>query len=273
VCPSCGSELHREGEEVALRCLNRARCPSQRLWYTAYFAGRGQLDIDGLGLEVAGDLVERGLIHDVADIFSLTLDDLLKLPLFAERRAQKLLAAIDHARKSTTLARLLGALGIPNVGAVTARALAAKVGSLGELLRVLDQDGADALRARLLEIDGFGETIAESVVDFFADPAMRGIVDKLRRAGVDPVEEARPAGGPLDGLTFVVTGTLSRPRPEVIRAIEAAGGKVAGSVSKKTSYLVAGADTGAAKTAAAEKHGVKIIGEAELDGLLAGGGA
>jgi DNA ligase (NAD+) len=109
------------------------------------------------------------------------------------------------------------------------------------------------------------------VADFFADPQVRAVVDKLRARGVDPVEPEAPSGGPLTGKTFVVTGTLQKPRPEVIRAIETAGGKVAGSVSKKTSYLVAGADTGAAKTAAAEKNGVRVIGEAELDVLLAGG--
>jgi len=271
VCPSCQTTLVREGEEVALRCPNRLSCPSQRVWATAFFAGRGQLDIDGIGLEVAGDLVEKGIIADVADIFALTAEDLLKLPLFAEKRATKLIEGIARAKQTATLSRLVAALGIPNVGTVTARGLAARLRSLGALLELLDgEDGRARLKAQLLEIDGYGETIADSVVDFFADPSVRKVVDKLRARGVDPVEPERPKGGPLDGMTFVVTGSMSKPRPEVIRAIETAGGKVAGSVSKKTSYLVAGADTGASKTAAAEKNGVRVIGEAELDVLLAG---
>jgi DNA ligase (NAD+) len=269
-CPSCGHELERAGEEVALRCPNRLACPSQRVWSTAYFAGRGQLDIDGLGLEVATAMVERGLIQDVADIFMLREEDLLVLPLFAEKRARNLVEGIAEARRSVTLPRLLAALGIPGVGGVTARALAQHFRSLGTLLEVVDRGGPEALEAQLLEIDGFGDTLAHAVAQFFADPRARQVIDKLRAAGVDPVEAPRAAGGPLDGYTFVVTGTLSRPRPEVIRRIEEAGGKVTGSVSKKTSYLVAGADTGAAKMTAAEKHGVKVIGEAELEALLGG---
>jgi DNA ligase (NAD+) len=271
LCPSCQHVLVRDEEEVALRCPNRLACPSQRVWSTAFFAGRGQLDIDGLGLEVAGDLVAQGLIADVADIFTLTVDQVLELPLFARKRAEKLVAGIAEARGKATLPRVLAGLGIPNVGNVTARALAEKIGSLGALLATLDgEDGPARLRAQLLEIDGFGEVLADSVVAYFSDPAVRVVVDKLRAAGVDPHEAPRAAGGVLAGKTFVVTGTLSRPRPELIRRIEEAGGKVAGSVSKKTSYLVAGADTGAAKTAAAEKHGVPIIDEAGLESLLQG---
>jgi DNA ligase (NAD+) len=270
-CPSCGTTLVREGEEVALRCPNRLACPSQRVWATAFFAGRGQLDIDGIGLEVAGDLVEKGIIADVADIFALTPSDLLKLPLFAEKRATKLIEGIARAKQTATLSRLVAALGIPNVGTVTARGLAAKFRSLGALLAILDgEDGRARLAEQLLEIDGYGETIADSVVDFFADPQVRAVVDKLRARGVDPIEPEAPKGGPLEGMTLVVTGTLERPRPEIIRAIETAGGKVAGSVSKKTSFLVAGADTGAAKTAAAAKNGVRVITEAELEILLSG---
>lgn len=272
-CPSCEHELVRREGEVALRCPNRLGCPSQRVWATAFFAGRGQMDIDGLGLEVAGDLVERGLIRDVADLFALGEEQLLGLPLFAEKRAQKLVASIRRAAKTATLGRLLTALGIPNVGGVTARALAARYRRLEPILRLVDERGRDALHEDVLQIEGFGETLAASVADFFADAENRRVLDKLRALGVDPEEPEARAGGPLAGLTFCVTGTLSRPRPEVIRRIEEAGGKVTGSVSKKTSYLVAGADVGATKLEAARKHGVKVIAEADLDRLLAGGAA
>jgi DNA ligase (NAD+) len=270
VCPSCGTTLVRDEEEVALRCTNRESCASQKLWHLAFFAGRGQLDIDGLGLEVASDLVERGLVKDLADVFALDQAALMQLPLFAEKRAAALAAGIAEAKRTVTLPRLLTALGIPNVGAVTARALAEKIGSLGALYERLDRDGVDAVAGWLLEVEGFGAVIARSVAEFFADPLVRRTVDKMRGHGVDPVAEARPDGGVLSGKILVVTGTLSAPRPDVIRRIEAAGGKVTGSVSKKTSYLVAGADVGATKRAAADKHGVPVIDEAALDRLLAG---
>jgi DNA ligase (NAD+) len=271
VCPSCGTVLTRSGEEVALRCPNRLGCPSQRVWSTAYFAGRGQLDIDGLGLEVAADLVERCMIGDVADLFTLREAQLVELPLFGAKRAQKLIAAIAAAKTQVSLARLYAALGIPGIGGVTARALAERFPSVPALLAVLDERGADGLAAELLEIDGFGATLSAAVAGFFADPHARRVVDKLLAAGVNPTQAPRAAGGPLTGQVFVVTGTLSRPRPDVIRDIEAAGGKVTGSVSKKTSYLVAGADVGAAKMTAAEKHGVTVIDEAALARLLATG--
>jgi DNA ligase (NAD+) len=271
-CPSCGTALVRLGDEVALRCPNRLGCPAQRVWTLAFFAGRGQLDVDGLGLEVAAALVERGLVKDVADLFGLREADLRGLPHFAEKRAKNLIAAIRTAREQATCARLIAALGIPSVGGVTARALAERFRSLGAMLAVLDDGGRDALYAQLIDIDGFGDTLARSVVEFFEDAHTRKVVDRLIAAGLDPVEPERAAGGPLTGKVFVVTGTLTRPRPEIIRRIEDAGGKVTGSVSKKTDYLVAGADTGATKMAAAEKHGVKVIGEAELDALCGSSG-
>jgi DNA ligase (NAD+) len=270
VCYACGTQLTRIEGEVALSCANTWDCPAIRVETAAFFAGRDQLDIDGLGYEVAKLLVERDLIKDVADIFALTEPALRGLPLFGEKRAQKLVAGIAAARQRT-LPRLLAALGIPNIGTVTARALAEKIGRIGRIYELLDgPGGADSLVAELLGIEGYGEILARAVAEFFADPHVRTIVDKLREHGVDPLAEARPVGGVLAGKTFVVTGTLTSPRPEIIRRIEAAGGKVAGSVSRKTSYLVAGADVGATKLAAAEKHGVTIIDEAELAQLLAG---
>jgi DNA ligase (NAD+) len=268
VCPSCGHALvHKEGE-VALRCDNRLLCPSQKVWATAFFAGRGQMNIEGLGLERATLLVEREVIRDVADLFRLGAEDFLGLEGFAELSAKKLVESIAKAKTSATLGRLLAALGIPNVGAVAARAIAQRFRRLGALLGVKDERGRDGLAADLMEIEGIGETIARSVAEFFADEGNRRVLDKLRASGVDPVEPEAQGGGRLSGKTFCVTGTLSRPREEIIRRIEAAGGKVMGQVSKKTSYLLAGGDVGKAKTDAAAKHRVPVIGEADLSAML-----
>jgi DNA ligase (NAD+) len=269
VCPSCGHALVRPEDEVALRCPNRLACQSQLLWAVAYLAGRGQLDIEGIGLERAGLFIEHGLIKDIADVFALTEEQVLELDGFAEVSARKLVAGIDASRKNATLARLLTALGIPHVGGVAARLIAGRYRRIAALYEILDVGGNDALVADLLQIEGIGEVIARAVTDFFADENTRAIVAKLRRLGVDPVEpEPKPLTGALAGLSLCVTGTLSRPREEVIRLIEEAGGKVTGSVSKKTAYLVAGADVGKAKLEAAQKHGVKMISEAELEALL-----
>jgi DNA ligase (NAD+) len=268
VCNSCGHALVRLEGEVALRCPNRLGCRSQLMWFVGFFCGRGQMNIAGLGLERGDQLIEVGLIRDVADIFTLTADKLVPLDRWNEKSAQNLVAAIDEARRKATLSRLVTALGIPHVGHVAAQLIARRYRRLGGLLEILDgPDGREALARDLLEIDGIGEVIARAVAAFFADPDARRVVDKLRALGVDPVEPEEERRGHLDA-SFVVTGTLTRPREEIIRRIEAAGGKVTGSVSKKTTYLVAGADVGKAKMDAAEKHGVKVISEEELETLL-----
>jgi DNA ligase (NAD+) len=229
------------------------------------------MNIPGLGLERADQLIEAGLIKDIADIFLLDEARLVPLDRWNEKSAQNLVAGIDDAKRKATLTRLMTALGIPHVGGVAAHAVAGRYRRLPVLLERLDAEGPDVLVADLVEIDGVGEVIARAVVAFFTDPENRRVVDKLLANGVDPVEPEAVVGR-LAG-TFVVTGTLSRPREEIIRRIERAGGKVAGSVSKKTSYLVAGADVGPSKSEAAQKHGVPIIGEAELEALRAGAAA
>lgn len=270
-CPSCGHELVRPEGEVALRCPNRLACRSQLVWFVTFFAGRGQMDIRGLGYERAAQLVEAGLIRDVADIFALTPKQLLSLDGFGEVSAQNLLFGIDQARRSATFGRLLASLGIPHVGQVAARLIATRFRRFQDVYDVLDASGPTGLMAALEEIEGIGGVIARAVAEFFDDPHNRRIIAKLRERGVDPVEPESPRGGRLAGLTFVVTGTLGRPREEIIRLIEAAGGKVTGSVSKRTSYLVAGEDVGQTKMEAARKHGVKVIGERELEALLGDG--
>jgi DNA ligase (NAD+) len=267
-CPSCGHPLVRLEGEVALRCPNRMGCREQLVWFIDFFCGRGQMNIAGLGIERADQLIREGLLGDVADIFGLTVEKLLPLERWNEKSARNLVAAIDQARRQATLGRLLCALGIPHVGQVAAHAIARRFRRLEALLALVDgAGGREALAAALVEIEGIGDVIARAVAEFLSDPAARLIIEKLRAHGVDP-EEPEVTRGHVEG-TFVLTGTLARPREEVIRRIETAGGKVAGSVSKKTSYVIAGADPGQAKIEAAARHGVRVIDEAALEDLLA----
>jgi len=270
-CPSCESLLVREDGKVALLCPNRLGCPAQQLAAIEFFASRGQMNIDGLGEKVVAQLVETGLVHDVADLFVLTADQLEKLERFGKLSAQNVIAAIAKAKADASFARLLAALGIANLGGVLARPIAEKYGTLTALRAAAARVTSEAFVAELCEIDGIGETIAQSVDRFLRDPHVAAVLDKLAARGIDPKQPVRAAtSGPLSGKTLVVTGTLTAPRADVQKRIEAAGGKVAGSVSKKTTYLVAGADTGKAKLEAAHKHAVQVITEQELEQLLAG---
>jgi DNA ligase (NAD+) len=268
-CPSCGFPLEREEGRVALVCVNRLGCPAQQLAAIEFFASRGQMNIDGLGEKVVAQLVSQSLVHDVADIFTLRWEQLDRLDRFAEQSAKNLVAAIDKAKQAATFSRLLAALGIPHVGGVAAKAIAQKYLRLSALRAAAAANPSGPFVEELEEIEGIGEIIALAVDRFLRDPHVATVLDKLIERGIDPAEPViETSGGPLAGKTLVVTGTLSSPRPEIQARIEAAGGKVAGSVSKKTSYLVAGADTGKTKLDAAQKNGVQVIDEAELEKLL-----
>jgi DNA ligase (NAD+) len=270
-CPECGTALTREDERVVLVCPNRLQCPAQRQAALEFFAGRGQMNIDGLGEKLVAQLVARGLVADVADLFDLTVPGLASLERFGEQSAQNLVAALAKAKADATATRLITALGIPHVGGVVARAVAGRYQRLSALVAAADAKDAAALVEELTAIEGVGEVIARAIDAFVRDPHARAVMAKLFARGVDPSEPAAAAiDGPLSGKTLCVTGTLSAPRSQVEARIVAAGGKVAGSVTKKTSYLVAGADTGKAKLEAATKHGVPVIDEAGLDALLAG---
>jgi DNA ligase (NAD+) len=270
-CPSCQHELERGEGRVALVCPNRLGCPAQQLAAIEFFASRGQMNIDGLGEKVVAQLVGEGLVHDVADLFTLTAVQVAQLERFAAQSAQNLVASIDKAKRDATFARLLAALGIPNVGGVIAQPIAEKYGTLSALRAAAAAKESEGFVEELCEIPGVGETIAVNIDKFLRDPHAAGVLDKLAALGIDPKQPVTAvAGGPLSGMTLVVTGTLTASRADVQRRIEAAGGKVAGSVSKKTTYLVAGADTGKTKLDAAHKHGVKVIGEEELEQLLGG---
>ena len=271
-CPSCGSELEREEGRVVLLCPNRIGCPAQLLGAIEFFASRGQMNMDGLGEKVVAQLVEAGLVKDVADLFDLTWERVALLDRLGDQSAQNLVAAIAAAKRAATFSRLLSALGIPNVGSVLAKPIAMKYGKLSALRAAATAKTSDELVAELNDIDGIGLTIAHHVDQFLRDPHVAVVLDKLAERGLDPEEPiVATSEGPLSGKTLVVTGTLSAPRAEVQKRIEAAGGKVAGSVTKRTDYLVAGADTGKTKLEAAQKHGVTVLDEAALEQLLTAG--
>jgi DNA ligase (NAD+) len=228
-----------------------------------HFASRGAMDIEGLGIKLSKLLVETKLVQDVADLYGLTKDDLLELEGFAEKRAENLLEAIK-ATHDRPLRRLIHALGIRGVGETVAADLARLFPDLEALARASADD--------LTEIEGIGPNIAAAIVDWMHSPRNQMLLDKLRRAGVWPRSESEPPGRPrpLTGLTFVITGTLpTLTRPEAKAFIEAAGGKVTGSVSKRTSYLVAG-DAPGSKLARARELGVAEIDEAGLRALVGG---
>ena len=261
VCPSCGEPVVSPEEEVAVYCVNAA-CPEQRVRRVGYFAA--VMDVEGLGERTAHLLVERDLVQDGADLYYLQREDLLSLEGFAEKSVDNLLVAIK-ATKKRPLAQVVAALGIRGVGGAVAQLLAQHYRSLDEL--------AKADREELEGIEGLGPHTAEAVVGWFARPRNRKFVEKLRRAGVKLEQEApvAPAGGALVGLTFVITGTLSRPRKEVAEVIEQHGGKVTGSVSSKTDYLVAGESPGGTKYRKAQQLGVPMIDEVRLLEVIGAG--
>jgi DNA ligase (NAD+) len=271
-CPSCKTELIREEGKVVLICPNRLGCPDQLQAAIEFFGSRGQMNIDGLGEKLVTQLIAAKLIGDVADIFDLTTEPLEKLERFGKLSAQNLVAAIAKAKKDATFSRLLSALGIAHVGGVVAKLIAARYLTLSALRAAATAKTAEELVTELCEIEGIGEIIAVAVDRFLRDEHAKAVLDKLAARGVDPQEPVaeRATEGPLVGKSLVVTGTLSQPRGEVQKRIEAAGGKIVGSVSKKTHYLVAGADTGKTKLEAAEKHGVPVLDEAALEKLLSG---
>jgi DNA ligase (NAD+) len=260
-CPACGTAVVREPGEVAVRCPNRA-CPAVRRQRLFHFVSRAGMDIEGLGKRLIEQLVEEGLISDPASLWDLRAERLAELPQWGERSAANLCAEIDGAR-GRPLWRLLVALGIRHVGEKAAKVLGARFGSLEAL--------SLARKEELEEVDGVGPTIAGSVAAFFADPDNAELVRRLRGHGVDPREDAvagTAVARPLGGLTFVLTGTLSRPRERVAELLESAGANVADSVSRKTAYVVAGAEPGS-KLDKARRLGVAVLDEDELRRLLA----
>jgi len=267
-CPSCGEPLVRAEGEVALKCVNKISCRAQLVEGVQFFAHRDAMNIDSLGPKLVFQLIERGLVRDVADLFDLRVEQLAELERMGQKSAENVVRALETARREATLSRLLIAIGMPHVGEVAARAIAAR---FADLRALVDAPPAE-LRAQLESVRGVGPVIAGAVADFLAEPRNRAVLEKLVARGVNPKEPQRKVGGPLAGLSFCVTGTLSKPRGEVKKDIEAAGGRFVTGVTKETHYLVAGGDTGESKLAAARKHGTKILDEVGLYVLIKGGG-
>jgi DNA ligase (NAD+) len=262
-CLVCDSAVGRDEGEVAYYCTNPA-CPERIARNIEYFVSRGAMDIEGLGERSVRLLLEQGLIHNEADLFTLSADDLLPLEGFAEKKVQNLLASITAA-KERPLARLISALGIRGVGSTVAGLLVQHYHSMDAL--------ATATAEELQQIEGFGPHTASAVVEWFSRPHNRNLIEKFRAAGVRLVEEPKvdqTASDKLAGLTFVLTGTLPNlKRNEAAALIEKHGGKVVGSVSKKTSYVVVGDDPGS-KLAKAQESGVSLLDESGLLALIGG---
>ncbi len=262
VCPECGSHILKQADEAVARCTGGLFCPAQRKQAITHFASRRAMDIEGLGEKLVDQLVEANFVHTLADIYQLNLETLSNLDRMATKSAQNILDALDHS-KNTTLARFIYALGMRNVGEATAKDLAKHFGNLSALML------ADT--ATLLTVNDVGPVVAESISNFLGEQHNKDVIDALQQAGITwPETEGKQlATGHLLGKTFVITGTLpTLSRDEAKEMIEAVGGKVSGSVSKKTDFVIAGSDAGS-KLDKAQELGLVILDEAGLLALLA----
>ena len=263
VCPDCQTALVRREGESATFCPNIYGCPAQRRERLFHFASRGAMDIEGLGYKTIIQFIEQGWLTDIADIYEkLDPEKIGELEGWGEISIRNLFNAIE-ASKKRPLGNFLTALGIPHVGATTAHYLAGELGSVDALLGMTAED--------LEALDGIGPIVAQAIADYLGDEQNRAVIDRLRAAGLDPKAQLRKRGGPLEGRNFVVTGTLADfSRSQAEAAIEDLGGKVTGSVSKKTDYVVAGESPGATKFDKANELGIEILDEDAFKKLLAG---
>jgi DNA ligase (NAD+) len=259
ICPVCGGRVVREEGEAASRCMN-TNCPARLRESLLHFASRRVMDIDGLGDALVDQLLGRGLVHNIADLYGLTVDQLLELERMGKKSASKIIQNIDRSR-SQPLPRVLNGFGIPFVGERTAQILAEHFGSLDAI--------AAASAETLQEASEVGPKVADSIRQFFAEKRNRELIERLRASGLRFTEPKRTKEeGPLTGMTFVLTGTLpTLTRDDAKTRIEAAGGKVAGSVSSKTNYVVAGEDAGS-KLDKARELNVPLLDEAGLFAML-----
>lgn len=253
-CPACGTKAVREDDEAVLRCPN-PDCPAQLLRNLIHFASRDAMDIDGMGPAVLTMLVDRGIIKSQADIYSLKPEDISSAERMGEKSAANLMASIEKSKKAG-LSRLLFALGIRNIGQKAADALAQNFGTMDDVMTASSED--------ISAIDGFGDVMAKSLIEYFSLPQSKKLIEKLKEHGVLMEAEKKVVSDKLHGFTFVLTGTLpTMSRDEASAIIIASGGKVASSVSKKTDYVLAGEKAGS-KLNKAESLGIKIIDENEF---------
>ena len=258
VCPECGSPVVRDEDGVALRCTS-PECPAQRLRNIAHFASREAMDIEGLGISVCESLINSGLVKDASDLYYLEAEPVAQLDRMGDKSAKNLIAAIENS-KQAGLARLLCAFGIRQVGQKAAKVLASYYGDLDELM------AADA--EALTTIPDIGGITAGFIVNWFGNPQSQDLIHKLRAAGVSFASREEKKDDRFAGLTFVLTGTLSRfTRDEASAIIESFGGKASSSVSKKTAYVLAGENAGS-KLTKAESLGIKIISEEEFETMI-----
>ena len=257
-CPVCGEPVYRDEGGAAVRC-HGAECPAQRLRHIIHFASREAMDIEGLGESVSALLIDNGLIKNAGDLYSLQAQELAALPGFGKKSAENLVAAIEKS-KENDLWRVICALGIPQVGSSAARALARAFGNMDSLEKATHFD--------LCEVGDIGSITAQNIIDWFESKQSRHFLGLLKSAGVNMVSREEPVGTKFAGITFVLTGTLEKyTRDEAKTLIEQNGGKVSGSVSKKTGIVLAGEAAGS-KLTKAEELGIKIISESEFEEML-----
>ncbi len=258
-CPECGRKVVKDEGQVAVRCIN-SQCPAQLKRRIEHFASRGAMDIEGLGEAMVGQLVERELVHDLSDIYQLDLARLSALERMGEKSARNLVEAIESS-KSRPLWRLIFGLGILHVGVSASRALAEHFGSLDSLMQSTPEE--------LQRIPDIGEVVGQSIQAFFQQSTNRKMIARLVKAGVRPPVEARAkkSDPAIKGTVWVLTGTLSQPRDEIAEIIIARGGKVSASVSKKTSFVLAGEEAGS-KLGKAKQLGLRVLTEAEFRKML-----
>ena len=267
-CPACGTELVREPGEAAWICPNKYHCPPQIAGRIEHFVARRAMNIDGIGEETVGQLMQMGLVKDIADLYELNYSVLTSLDRFAEKSAQRILAGLE-ASKNVPFERVVFALSIPFVGEIVARRLARSLRNIDSLM--------SATTDQLVGIDDIGEKIAESVVGFFAEPVNRDMVERLRGYGLTmsmPEEEQEAHSQRLAGQTIVISGTFTHhSRDEYKAIIEANGGKNSGSISKKTTFILAGENMGPSKLEKAQSLGVRIVDETEFLNMIGEGAA
>jgi len=266
-CPSCGARTVRIEDEVAVRCPNRQACPAQKKGAVVHYARRGAMEINHLGPSVVDQLVDNDLISDIGDLYALREDEVAGLEHFGEKSARNLIDAINASRRGRSFAQFINGLGIPLVGEVAAREIAAYFGDIAGLLKKALELSREDLAAELSVKNGIGPKIAESVSVYISERGTRKVLEKLSRTRIE-FEEAESRQGALTGLSFCATGTLSKPRARIYDEIRSHGGLVHENIKKSTRYLVAGENTGKRKIEKARSFGLEIIAEKELYELM-----